>query len=118
MQKADSGQSAQALVEARQLTERAPDDPAAWRALGYAQAACTTPDLAEQAVLHAIALAPRDPLSWDHLGWFYRRSGDLARAIPALRESLAIDGSRARPRMMLANSLADLRKLDEAISEY
>jgi cytochrome c-type biogenesis protein CcmH/NrfG len=60
----------------------------------------------------------RDPLSWDHLGWFYRRSGDLARAIPALRESLAIDGSRARPRMMLANSLADLRKLDEAISEY
>jgi predicted O-linked N-acetylglucosamine transferase (SPINDLY family) len=57
-------------------------------------------------------------LSWEHLGWLYRRSGDFARSVAALRESLAIDGSKARPRMMLANSLADLGKAKRAITEY
>jgi predicted O-linked N-acetylglucosamine transferase (SPINDLY family) len=48
----------------------------------------------------------------------YRRSGDFARAVTALRESLSIDSSSPRPRMMLANCLADLGKTKRAIAEY
>jgi predicted O-linked N-acetylglucosamine transferase (SPINDLY family) len=48
----------------------------------------------------------------------YRRAGDFARALAPLQESLAIDGSNPRPRMMLANCLADLGKTKSAIVEY
>lgn len=67
---------------------------------------------------HAISLAPKDALSWQHLGWLYRQIGDFAKAVPALRESLAIDGNSVSPRVMLANSLADLGKRNAAIAEY
>jgi predicted O-linked N-acetylglucosamine transferase (SPINDLY family) len=118
MQKMDRGQGEQALADARHLTEQAPQDPAAWRALGYVQAGRKAFKEAEQALLRAISLSPKDAASWEHLGWLYRRSGDFARSIAALRESLAIDGDKARPRMMLANSLADFGKAAEAIAEY
>jgi predicted O-linked N-acetylglucosamine transferase (SPINDLY family) len=75
-------------------------------------------DESERALRHAIALAPKNALSWEQLGWMYRRSGDLARAVTALEESLAIDGSNPRSRMMLANSLADLGSTKSAIAEY
>jgi protein O-GlcNAc transferase len=118
MQLLESGRSEQALADARRFTEQAPDDPAAWRALGYVQAVRKATREAEQSLLHAISLEPKDAVSWEHLGWLYRQSGDCARAVSALRESLAIDGTKARPRMMLANSLADLGKADKAIAEY
>ncbi|HEV8392047.1 MAG TPA: tetratricopeptide repeat protein [Dongiaceae bacterium] len=118
MAKVDSGQSDQALADARRLTEQSPQDPAAWRALGYVQTGRKAFKEAEQALLHAISLAPKDAVSWEHLGWLYRRSGDFARSVSALRESLAIDGGKARPRMMLANSLADMGKAKKAIAEY
>jgi len=118
MNMVDRGESDQALADARRLTEQAPEDPAAWRAFGYVQAARRAFPEAEQALLHAISLSPKDALSWEHLGWLYRRSGDFGRSVAALRESLAIDGSKARPRMMLANSLADLGKAKRAITEY
>jgi protein O-GlcNAc transferase len=118
MQLVQRGRTEQALADARSLTERAPADPASWRALGYVQAAQKQFKEAEQTLLHAISLAPKDALSWEHLGWLYRRSGDFARAISALQECLAIDGAKVRPRMMLANSLADLGKVGQAIAEY
>lgn len=118
MRLVDSGRIDRALAEARHLTEQAPAEPAAWRALGYVQAAHAEFRQAEQSLLHAIALAPKDALSWEHLGWLYRRSGEFARAISALRASLALDGAQTRPRMMLANSLADLGRAKTAIAEY
>jgi protein O-GlcNAc transferase len=118
MQLVDRGQSEQALADAHRLTEQAPADPAAWRALAYVQAARKAFTQAEQTLQHAISLAPKDAVSWEHLGWLYRQSGDFARAISALQESLAIDGTKARPRMMLANSLADLGKVKKAVTEY
>jgi predicted O-linked N-acetylglucosamine transferase (SPINDLY family) len=114
----DRGLTDQAFADARCLTEQMPADPGAWRALAYVHAARKTFDEAEQALRHAISLAPRDALSWEHLGWLHRRSGDFARAVSALEEALAIDGSQPRPRMMLANSLADLGKIKSAIAEY
>jgi tetratricopeptide (TPR) repeat protein len=114
----DRGLIDQALADARHLTEEQPAAPAAWRALGYVEAARKAFKDAEQALLHAISLAPKDALSWEHLGWLYRRSCDFNRAVAALQESLSIDGSAARPRMMLANSLADLGKAKDAIAEY
>lgn len=118
MGRMDRGESDQALADARDLTERAPSDPAPWRALGYVQTLRRAFKEAEQALLHAVSLAPRDAVSWEHLGWLYRRSGDFERAGAALREALSIDGDRARARMMLANSLADLGKSRRAIAEY
>jgi predicted O-linked N-acetylglucosamine transferase (SPINDLY family) len=118
MRLVDAGPIEQALTDARRLTEQAPTDPAAWRALGYVQAARKNFKDAEQSLLHAISLAPRDAVSWEHLGWLHRRMGNPARAIAALKESLAIDGAKVRPRMMLANSLADIGKIGRAISEY
>jgi predicted O-linked N-acetylglucosamine transferase (SPINDLY family) len=118
MQLVERGQSERALADARRLTEQASADPASWRALGYVQAARRQFKDAEQSLLHAISLAPKDALSWEHLGWLHRRSGDFARAVSALQECLAIDGARVRPRMMLANSLADLGKVGQAIAEY
>ena len=112
----DRGDGEQALGVARRLIEQAPTDPAAWRALAYVQAGRKAFDEAEQALRHAISRAPKDALSWEHLGWMYRRSGDFARAVTALQESLAIDASKPRPRMMLANSLADLGKTKRAIA--
>ena len=114
----DRGQIDQAHIDARHLTEQHPAEPAAWRALGYVEAARKDFKEAKQALLHAISLAPKDALSWEHLGWMYRRSGDFTSAVAALHESLSIDGSAARPRMMLANSLADLGKTEDAIAEY
>ncbi len=114
----DRGLIEQALADARQLTEQEPAEPAAWRALGYVEAARKAFQEAEQALLHAISLAPKDALSWEHLGWLYRRAGDCTRAVAALQESLAIDAASPRPRMMLANSLADLGKTKDAIAEY
>lgn len=114
----DRGEGGQALGAARSLVELKTDDPAAWRALAYAQAAGKAYDDAEQSLRHAISLAPRDAVTWEHLGWLYRRSRDFARAIPALQEALAIDASRPRARMMLANCLGDLGKAKSAIAEY
>ncbi|MBA4098504.1 MAG: glycosyltransferase [Rhodospirillum sp.] len=114
----DRGLIDQALTDARRLTEQQPADPAAWRALGYVEAARKAFKDAERALLHATSLAPKDALSWEHLGWLYRRAGDFTRAVAALQESLSIDNSGARPRMMLANSLADLGKTKDAITEY
>jgi protein O-GlcNAc transferase len=114
----DRGLTDQAFADAHRLTEEMPADPGAWRALAYVHAARKAFDEAEQALRHAISLAPRDALSWEHLGWLHRRSGNLAQAVTALEESLAIDGSQPRPRMMLANSLADLGKAKSAIAEY
>jgi len=118
MGRMDRGESDQALADARDLTERAPADPASWRALGYVQTLRRAFKEAEQALLRAVSLAPRDAVSWEHLGWLYRRSGDFPRATAALQEALSIDGGRARARMMLANSLADLGKSKRAIAEY
>ena len=114
----DRGLIDRALADAGRLTVQMPSDPGAWRALAYVQAGRKAFDAAEQALRHAISLAPKDALSWEHLGWMYRRAGDLARAVTALQESLAIDASKPRPRMMLANSLADLGKAKRAIAEY
>lgn len=114
----DHGERDQALITARRLIEQTPADPAAWRAFAYAQAAQRAFEEAEQALRHAISLAPQDAVTWEHLGWLYRRSGDLARAVPALQEALAIDASRPRARMMLANCLGDLGKVKAAIAEY
>jgi protein O-GlcNAc transferase len=114
----DRGLLDQARSDARRLTEQQPADPAAWRALGYVEAARKAFTDAEAAFLHAISLAPKDARSWEHLGWLYRRSGDFTRAVAALQEALSIDESAVRPRMMLANSLADLGKSKDAIAEY
>lgn len=114
----DRGLIDRALGDARRLTERQPADPAGWRVLGYVEAARKSFKDAEQALLHAISLAPKDALSWEHLGWLYRSAGDCTRAVAALQESLAIDAASPRPRMMLANSLADLGKTKDAIAEY
>jgi predicted O-linked N-acetylglucosamine transferase (SPINDLY family) len=114
----DRGLIDQAFADAHRLTEQAPAAPAAWRALAYVHAGRKSFAEAEQALRHAIALAPKDALSWEHLGWMYRRAGDLAGAVTALQESLSIDGSKPRPRMMLANCLADLGKVKNAIAEY
>jgi predicted O-linked N-acetylglucosamine transferase (SPINDLY family) len=118
METMDRGDSEQALADARRLTEQSPQDPAAWRALGYVQAGRKAFDEAVPTLLHAISLAPKDAVTWEQLGWVHRRSGDPAQAIAALQESLAIDGTKTRPRMMLANSLADLGKDGEAVAEY
>jgi protein O-GlcNAc transferase len=118
MDLADRGQMDEALAAARQLTQQQPQEPAAWRALGYVQARRNAFQEAEQTLLHAISLSPEDALSWEHLGWLYRRTGDFARAITALRKSLELDAGRLRPHMMLANSLADLGKPAEAMAEY
>jgi protein O-GlcNAc transferase len=114
----DRGLVDQALTDARRLTEQMPVDPAAWRALAYVETGRKAFKEAEQALRHAISLAPKDALSWEHLGWMHRRAGDFARALAPLQESLAIDDSSPRPRMMLANCLADLGKTKSAIVEY
>jgi len=118
MRLVEAGRIGQALKDARSFTEQAPTDPAAWRALAYAEAAHRRLEDAEQSLQHAISLAPKDAVSWEHLGWLHRRSGDPSRAIAALQESLAINGAQVRPRMMLANSLADIGKSGNAITEY
>lgn len=110
--------SNRALADARRATEQTPNDPAAWRALGYVQAARKLFKEAEQSLRHAISLAPQDAVSWEQLGWVYRQSSDFTRAIEALQQSLAIDGAKVRPRMLLANSLADLGNAKEAVAEY
>lgn len=117
MSLADRGQGAAALEQARRLTEQTPNDPAAWRALGYALSRGGDTKDAEQAFLRAIALGPRDTLSWEHLGSFYRRVGDLKRAVGALREALGADAKNARARLSLANCHTDLGKTAEAITE-
>ena len=114
----DRGLIDQALADARRLTEENRTDPAAWRALAYVHAARKAFDEAEQMLRHALALAPKDALSLEQLGWTYRRSGDLAQAVTALQEALAVDGSSQRARMMLANSLADLGETGRAMEEY
>lgn len=108
----------EALAAARLLTQQRTQDPAAWRALSYVQACRNAFEEAERSLLRAISLSPEDALSWEHLGWLYRRPGDFARAIAALRKSLELDAGQLRPRMMLANSLADLGKPAEAMAEY
>jgi protein O-GlcNAc transferase len=118
MDLADRGQMDEALAAARRLTQQQPQEPAAWRALGYVQARRNSFQEAEQTLLRAISLSPEDALSWEHLGWLYRRIGDFARAITTLRKALELDAGKLRPRMMLANSLADLGKPAEAIAEY
>jgi predicted O-linked N-acetylglucosamine transferase (SPINDLY family) len=114
----DQGRPGEALADARRLIEQTPGDPAAWRALAYVLAGRKDFQEAEQVLLHAISLAPKDAVSWEYLGWLHRRAGESRRAAAALRECLAIDGSKARPRMMLANSLADLGRAKEAMAEY
>ena len=56
----DRGQIDQALADARRLTTQMPADPAAWRALAYAETGLKAFKEAEQALRHAISLAPKD----------------------------------------------------------
>ena len=74
---------------------------------------------AEQALLHAISLAPKDAA----VVGASRLALSPLRRLRARRRGACRNRSRstatsARPRMMLANSLADLGKAKDAIAEY
>ena len=86
----DRGLIDHALADARHLTEQQPTDPASWRTLGYVEAVRKASKEAEQALLHAISLAPKDVLSWEHLGWLYRRAGDFTREAVLCRLPITI----------------------------
>jgi protein O-GlcNAc transferase len=114
----DSGQSAEAERQARELLRQAPEDGAAWRTLGYALLGRGNYMEAERALRKALELAPRDAVTLEHLGWLYQRAGRLGEAVASLKASLEINQNRVRARVILANVLLALDKPRRAAAHY
>jgi predicted O-linked N-acetylglucosamine transferase (SPINDLY family) len=115
---ADSGQAVTAEHQAREWVARAPEDAAAWRALGYALLAREDHAEAEKGLRRAVELDARDFLALEHLGWLYHRHGRMREAAEVLKSSLAIAPERLRGRVILANVLVALGKPRHAVAHF
>jgi predicted O-linked N-acetylglucosamine transferase (SPINDLY family) len=114
----DSGRAEEAEQQARDMTRQSPADGGAWRVLGYTLLSRSNYTDAEVALQKALELDPQDAAALEYLGWSHRRAGDHDAAVKALRASVAIDKTRARAWIMLADIYRDQKKRRAAISHY
>ena len=75
-------------------------------------------ELAAQHLQRALDLAPDDPEIWVSLGDCERQMGRYEKATAALRRALEIAPDRTAPRRLLAITLAEANRLDEAATEF
>ena len=103
---------------ARAAVEREPDSGEAWLTLGMTFDAHGMDDPAEQAYVEARRLRPDDPRPAYHQARVVERSGDGDRAIPILREALALAPEHAAGHGRLGAWLLEAGDLPGARAAY
>ncbi len=102
---------------ARRVVSLAPDYAWGWEMKSFAAFEEHRPEVARDALLHAIALDPENDLYWTNLGWAYYESGDLARAELASKLAIRIkDNPTARYNLGLFSALVHLHQ--DALAHY
>ena len=96
---------------AREAAAKAPQDPAAWAALGAAEAAIRSYDAAEKAYRKAVELAPNDTVSRTRLGDVLIARDE--RAVAALREKAAAGDAAARAALPAAEERLTATQVEE-----
>jgi len=115
---AELGDTLRPVRMLEELTRRAPNDPQAWRALGFAYARVGRRDAAERALKGSIALDAKNAAAWRDLGVLYADKGDIQAARDAYRRALAIDPGEVATLINLGNLEGRLGNHQGALEHY
>ena len=95
VQQAQKDLKAEKYSEARQklgiAVKRAPDNPALWNLLGFAQSQLNELDPAIASFEKVLALAPQDAATYLNLGLLYWRKGDIGKALELYQKGLELN---------------------------
>jgi tetratricopeptide (TPR) repeat protein len=98
-----------------QAVKRAPNNPMAWRYLGFAEERLDELDAAIAAFEKVLALAPSDPQTHLDLGSLYSRKGDTNKALALFRKGLELNPADSAGNQNYAFLLMRTGKFREAI---
>jgi tetratricopeptide (TPR) repeat protein len=115
----DQGSEEEARYWYTLVTQRFPDSPLSWLALGRVELAfCGRPAAAEPYVRRAIELDPALAEAHALLGQYYYWKKDLAEAMAELELATQLDGSDPLFHQVLGDVYLDAGKLTQARTEY
>lgn len=103
---------------ARELTERFPDHPFGWKALGVVLEQSGRPAEALTPMIRSVELQPEDPESYFNLGNVYKSLRRMEEAEASYRQALDINPAMDQVYTNLGGLLYDMRRLGEAESSY
>lgn len=103
---------------ARELTERFPDHPFGWKALGVVLEQSGRPEEALTPMIRSVELQPEDPESHFNLGNVYKSLRRMAQAEDSYRQALDINPAMDQVYTNLGGLLYDMRRLEEAEASY
>ena len=110
------GQLEPALVTLRQLTERAPQDVAAWINLATVQQALRQPAEALASLERALALKPDEPAAHFNRGNVLMQMADAAAAVASFERAAELAPERPDPFCNQAVALVELGRQPEALA--
>ncbi|PKG54899.1 O-linked N-acetylglucosamine transferase family protein [Halomonas sp. MES3-P3E] len=90
------------LKQASKRVERAPNDPAGWKALGVHWLNQKRWDEAREPIEHALKLAPQDPEALEMLARVVHNQGDDIQAIALLAQAIELDFGFAQAHLSLS----------------
>ncbi len=112
----------QKFTEAAESLDRSlKEDPtyvAAWTLRGKIAMAFNRFDIAREAFIKAVKLAPQSEYSHFMLGFFYYVDNDFVKAVPALQAASQLDPKNPQPQLYLAMSQEGLAKPELAVASY
>jgi protein O-GlcNAc transferase len=114
----NAGRYSQAEASARQLTERYPDDPVGWNALGTILAQLNRSQEAVPILERALGLFSNDISSLNSLAFALQDLGRDEEAQSRFVQALEINPHDAQVRNNMGNILQKLGKYDEALTHY
>lgn len=106
-----------ALGHAREAARRNPSNPEAQRALSHIFLETLEVDAAHASAERACQLGPSDAENWTTLGYALLRNRQFAPAESALRHALRLDAGHGMANVLLAKTLVEGRKSQEADRE-
>jgi tetratricopeptide (TPR) repeat protein len=114
-----SGDTEEALLLLKQLSQETPDKPHLFTNLGLAYFQLQQWELAERAFGQAIARNPEDAVAYNHLGILQRRKGLFQEALVQYQRAIEIDSKYAGAHFNLG-ILFDLylQDLEKAVQQY
>jgi tetratricopeptide (TPR) repeat protein len=113
-QLANTGQYQKAMVMARQLTERFPEDSFGWTVLGTVLMQLGNNEEALSILDKAINLDYRNAGAYNSMGGVYKSLGRLEKAVECYQKALELNPDYAEANNNLGNILSSMNRLQEA----
>jgi tetratricopeptide (TPR) repeat protein len=113
------GDTEEALLLLKQLSQETPDKPQLFTNLGLAYFQLQQSELAERAFGQAIARNPEDAVAYNHLGILQRRKGLFQEALVQYQRAIEIDSNYALAHFNLGILFElYLQDLEKALQQY